>query len=167
MSTSSEQSISSISDVLSKLLVEKAGRGHSKKYQVTFEKFVVSLPDLTIAKPEFSIELITGVMDRILATVLDPVTEHALVRLRIESKYLGFPIWTPPIQRSQLSVERWMEEVARVLNSQEEFCLDGTFNVEVHYAEPAAGKGGVLLDEMLKRKQCVLRIENVDDLCLV
>ena len=82
-----------------------------------------------------------------LSDVLAPVTDQALVRVRIETSKLGYPIWTPPIKRDQLTVERWMDEVMRVLNSQEEFSLDASFNVEVHYAEPQRGKGGSLLDE--------------------
>ena len=55
MFSSNEQSHLSVSDVLSKVIMEKGGKGYSKKYEVTFEKFIITTPDLTAVKPEFSI----------------------------------------------------------------------------------------------------------------
>jgi hypothetical protein len=60
-----------------------------------------------------------------------------------------------------------MDEVQRVLNSQEQFVLEDSFNVQVHYAKPPAGKGKTLLKDQLLKKRCVLQITNSDDICMV
>ena len=166
MDTASGRSNFSALDLLSQVTFVNVGKGFSKKYNVTFEKLSVVLPSFVTVPPESTASFIVSLMEHVLENVLKDVSQQALVRLRIESKFLDFPIWTPPTLRSQLSVERWMDEIQRVLNSNEDFKLEGTFSVEVHHAMPPSGKGHTLLDKKLRSKGCIIQIQNKDDICL-
>ena len=83
------------------------------------------------------------------------------------------PTWTPPIQRDQLTVERIMLEVSRVLQSHEDFRLDDTFSLWVQHAAIPGGtcstiesNQNVLLLRKLREKRCVTVVKNDDEICL-
>ena len=80
------------------------------------------------------------------------------------------PICTGIAKRSQLSVQRWMAEVEKVLNSHEEFRLDESFHVMMEYADIPRGscshKVPKFFREKLKCSKCVIRVKNKDQICL-
>ena len=66
-----------------------------------------------------------------------------------------------------------LEKMSQVLNSNETFQMDDTFHIEItHVRNPGTGRGrnqnkpGLTpVDQLLKRKKNVIRINNYDDLC--
>ena len=66
-------------------------------------------------------------------------------------------------------MSRILDEIERVLQSDEEFILDDGVEIEViHVHNPQGGRnrqGYVNLDRFLINKKCIIRIQNVDELC--
>ena len=66
-----------------------------------------------------------------------------------------------------------LEKMSQVLNSNEQFQIDDTFHIEItHVRNPGTGSGrnknkpGLTpIDQLLKRKKNIIRINNFDDLC--
>lgn len=66
-----------------------------------------------------------------------------------------------------------LEKISQVLNSNEQFQMDDTFHIEItHVRNPGTGSGrnqnkpGLTpVDQLLRRKKNVIRINNYDDLC--
>ena len=66
-----------------------------------------------------------------------------------------------------------LEKMSQVLNSNEQFQMDDTFHIEItHVRNPGTGSGrnqnkpGLTpVDQLLRRKKNVIRINNYDDLC--
>ena len=115
-------------------------------------------------------EIIVSMLNYVMNHVLVDVPENSHVRLRIENDVLRYPIWTPPILKSQITVDRWMDVINRVLQSCETFNLGDGFEVAVDYVE--IPNGGCLRDvptllrNKLKNKRCIVQIKNQDDLCM-
>ena len=152
------------------LEIEPDGERHSPKYKLTFKQFKVHTRDLeNVPLPEVP-GVITSILAYVLDTVLLDVPGESYVRLRIENAILRYPIWTPPILKSQVTVERWMDLVSKVLQSWQTFDLGAGFEVAVHYTELPGG-GCVrdvpkLLFNKLKNKRCIVRVKNADDICM-
>lgn len=71
---------------------------------------------------------------------------------------------------AQLSADRLLSEIERVLQSHEEFVVDQTLEIEVIHVKLPSGKGNkkkryVDLEKSLKEKKSFIRINNRDDLC--
>ena len=73
------------------------------------------------------------------------------------------------MKTSLLIAEHILSEIERILQSFEEFMLDGAFDIDIiHVKNP---KGGVWsshyidLDSFLKNKQCIIHKQNKDELC--
>ncbi|XP_055340393.1 uncharacterized protein LOC129589579 [Paramacrobiotus metropolitanus] len=113
---------------------------------------------------------ITQIIENLLDTLLVNVGQTEMVRMRLDSNCLNRPIWTPPIQRSQLTVKRWMAEVARVLNSYEQFVIDESFEISLQYTDIPKGtcvrEVPALLQRRLEKMKSVVLIKNSDQICL-
>ena len=146
---------------------------YSVKFSINFTNYEckvrslahISLRDLPVA--------IGMILSAILDEALNNVPPTDKVRIRLDSRHLDRPIWTPPIQRDQLTVDRIMLEVSRVLQSHEDFRLDDTFSLWVQHAAIPGGtcstidsKQNALLLRKLREKRCVTVIKNDDDICL-
>ena len=93
-----------------------------------------------------------------------------LVMMTIQSPSLGYPIVIPMDKLSTLTTDRFMAELERVLQSNEEFVLDESLIFEVTLCDMPEG-GTVKLckylntEKFLKDKKCIIRIQNKDELC--
>jgi hypothetical protein len=145
------------------------GTRKSPKYGLTFKQFKVTTRDLEVPSDQVH-EGIVAILNYVLDHVLAEVPDDSYVRLRIDNKVLRQPIWTPPILKSQVTVERWMDVVQRVLQSCETFSLGAGFEVAVHYVEIPSGGCRKEVADHLKRKlnklQCIIQIQNKDKLCM-
>lgn len=157
-------------DIRNHVLIEPIGEKRSRKFGLRFNRFKISVHNLEQYPFARIPSVILLILEYILTTVLADVQENEYVRLHLESTYLDIPIWIPPMLKSQLTVERWMEEVERVLNSQQQFLLDDSFLIEVDFTESESGRCvtnvPVLLRNKLLKLRCVLPIRNSDDICL-
>ncbi len=92
--------------------IQPDGTRYSPRWQLTFDRYNVTVRDLkdipTSEVPFFIV--------KVLEYILDYVTSRARpedrVRVCIDSPSLHYPIWTPAINRSQLTVDRWNAEVS-------------------------------------------------------
>ncbi|XP_055334218.1 uncharacterized protein LOC129585529 [Paramacrobiotus metropolitanus] len=97
-----------------------------------------------------------------------------MVRVQLYSDHLRkkIPIWTPLMRRDELTVDRIMARVERVMQSSTSFRLDESFRIEVQYTETPDGGGNdnLVIPEsvkrLLKNKMSIVRIKNDDNLCL-
>ena len=157
--------------IVDHLNVVPFGRMHSDTYRLTFERYKVTVRNMYDVPFEETVTTMLSILQHILDVVLDTVSDHDFVRLRIETRSLDIPIWTPPVLKSELTLDRWMLEVQKVLNSQEEFKFDDSFNIIVSYASPSAGNAFDKLPHPLKdrlaRSTSIVTIENSDEICMV
>ena len=95
---------------------------------------------------------------------------HDQVRLILNSHQLDKPISLPFLQRDRLTLERFLAAVERVVQSNEQFTLDDSVNVNVvHVKMPQGGTGRkrniVNLESYLTKKRGIVQIKNKDELC--
>jgi hypothetical protein len=152
------------------LEIEDAGSGKSKKYGLTFNRYRITTHDLENVIKSERPNVIRQILSHVLDVMIKDVPEEDMVRICIEGRNLKFRIWTPMILKSQLTVDRWMDEVERILQSQEDFPLDEGFSVEVHTAKIPSGRCSyrvpALLARQLNDKSSVIQIKNNDDICM-
>ncbi|XP_055356976.1 uncharacterized protein LOC129602050 isoform X2 [Paramacrobiotus metropolitanus] len=83
---------------------------------------------------------------------------------------LQYPIWMPPIRRDQITIERWMTTIRRILNSNQAFLLDESFELSVQHTDLPSGSCrknvSKLLQRILDNKRCITQIRNTDCLCM-
>jgi hypothetical protein len=140
------------------------------KYMLTFTHWecrVKGLSKLTFAAVCRAIYLILAEIFRIVLSAASPEDK---VRLRFSSKHLKSAIWTPLMPRSQYTVERIMLQVEQVLQSNESFRLDETFEIWTQIAKlPSGGcwtDSPKLLADKLRDKHSVVQVRNSDEICL-
>ncbi|CAB3998040.1 Hypothetical predicted protein [Paramuricea clavata] len=95
---------------------------------------------------------------------------HNQVRLILNSHQLDKSISLPFLQRDRLTPERFLAAVERVVQSNDQFTLDGSVSVNVVHVEMPNGAGRravVNLESFLRKKDCIVQIKNKDDLCCV
>ncbi|XP_055345065.1 uncharacterized protein LOC129592933 [Paramacrobiotus metropolitanus] len=150
--------------------VEAKGHRFSKTHNMRFKWFMVSVHDLDAISFIEAPAVIVAVLDYILATVLEGIADHQYVRVSVESAHLSFPIWTPPTLRSQLTVQRWMSEISKVLNSHQELVIGDSFAVSVEHTEIPSGRCvrdvPMLLYQKLKKMRSVIMVNNDDEICM-
>ena len=150
--------------------VERVAGSFSRTFQLFFDRYKVTVNNLGEIVPSDTIPTIDLILVHILEEVLRDVRNTDRVRLRLESRGLDRPIYTSITQKNQLTVYRWMADVARVLNSHEDFAMDDSFYVMVEYCKvPGGGCLDLLPDLLTKtliRKRSVICIGNADNLCL-
>lgn len=93
-----------------------------------------------------------------------------LVRLTVQCPELDYPISLPFMRVAQLSADRLLSEIERVLQSYEEFVVDQSLEIEVIHVKLPSGKGNkkkcyVDLEKSLKEKKSFIKINNKDQLC--
>ena len=82
-----------------------------------------------------------------------------------------FVLHSQQLPRHRLTTERVLAEFERVIQSNQEFRLNDTVDVNViHVVMPQGGRGSkrseINLEKHLAKKRSIVRIQNSDDLCL-
>ncbi len=90
--------------------------------------------------------------------------------MTVQSPSLDYPIVIPFIRTPELTVDRFMAEIERVLQSNEDFVIDESLMFEVTLVDMPNGGAQkrckyVDTGRFLEDKRCVIRIQNDDDLC--
>jgi hypothetical protein len=90
------------------------------------------------------------------------VTPHDQVRFILNSYQLDRPISLPFLQCDRLTSERFLAAVERVVQSNDQFTLDDSVNVNVGHVEmPPGGTGRkrdvVNLESFLRKKDCIVQ----------
>ena len=93
------------------------------------------------------------------------MADNDLLRFVLQSRSLDYPISLPFMPRHELKAERIMDEVQRVLQSNEQVSLQD--RMQVHVVMPQGGVAsrkwkhyGFKLSNFLDNKKSVLRIQN-------
>ena len=139
-----------------------------EKFKTTASSYKDSFKDIEVSEDVF------GTLRRLFYGLFDDLTQGSksedLVRLTVQSPSLDYPIVIPFLKIPNLTSDRFMSEIERVIQSNEDFVIDSGLIIEVTLVDML--KGGVHkrckfvnTDKFLKDKKCIIRILNNDDLC--
>ena len=111
------------------------------------------------------------IFERLLRDVTKGMDERDQVRFVLRSTQLETPISIPFLPLDQLTPERVFSAVERVVQSNRDFRLDDTVNVDLIHVEAPQGSGRskrniVNIKEYLHKKKSIITITNKDNLCL-
>lgn len=113
-------------------------------------------------------------LKRIFKAIFEDITKGAksndLVRLVVECPSLDYPIVVPFGKLPTLTPERFMAEIERVLQSNEDLVIDESLTLEVTLVDMPEGGARkrckfVNTDKFLFDKRSIIQIKNNDDLC--
>jgi hypothetical protein len=152
--------------------VMKARQVRVKKFRTTGTDYTVRFTN-TFANMELSQyhNQLHEIFGDLLSAVIKDVPENDQVRFVLQSPQLEHPISIPFLSASRLTTERILAQIERVVQSNHEFRLNDSVNVNVVHVEmPQGGTGTkrseIDLEKHLTKKGSVIRIQNEDDLCL-
>jgi hypothetical protein len=104
----------------------------------------------------------------ILRVLLVGVEPHDRVRLTISSPHFEHESWRPFRTSEQMTADRVMIEVDRVLQSNQEWMFEGDFYLNFIHAPLPVGAGFArnigTLENLLKKKRCLLQIPHRNDM---
>ena len=113
------------------------------------------------------------IFDRLIQDVTEGMNPTDQVRFVLDSKQLQFPITLPFCALEELTTEKVFSQVEKVVQSNEEFRLNDTANIDILRVEMPQGSGKSKvkrttydLREYLKKKKSVICINNNDNYCL-
>ncbi len=149
--------------------IKKTKEKHMEKFKTTSTTYVATFKDIDVR----GLEEILKTLKRIFAAIIDDVTDFAkptdLIRMVVQCPELDYPIVLPFMKKAELTVERFLSEIERVLQSYEQFVLDSTLEIVITHVRMPDGAGRrrkyVDLEKFLKDKKCIIRIQNDDELC--
>lgn len=157
-------------DPSSMYTIQKVSDRKIEKFKTTATYYKISVNDIE----EKELSNILKILRKLLHSILNNVTEHIsssdLVRMSIDNPQLDFPIVLPFMRRSELTINRVLSEIERVLQSYEQFVLDETLGLELVHVHMPSGSGSkrkpyVDIKRLLDDKRSVIQIKNNDELC--
>lgn len=157
-------------DPSSMYTIQKVSDRKIEKFKTTATYYKISVNDIE----EKELSNILKILRKLLHSILKNVTEHIsssdLVRMSIDNPQLDFPIVLPFMRRSELTINRVLSEIERVLQSYEQFVLDETLGLELVHVHMPSGSGSkrkpyVDIKRLLDDKRSVIQIKNNDELC--
>ncbi len=143
----------------------------TKKFRTTATDYSVSfkgLEDLNVVQQGLNVRIL---FEQLLDDVTTGMKESDQIRFVLRTEQLDTPISLPFMPVSKLTPERVYSQIERVVQSHQEFRLNGSVVVDIVHVEMPEGKGkrkrsDINLGNHLKRKGSVITIRNDDDLCL-
>jgi hypothetical protein len=143
-----------------------------KKFSTTGTDYTVQFMD-TFAHLELSQyhDRLHEIFESLLNTVTQDIPMQDQVRFVLQSPQLETPISLPFLPRQRLTTERVLAEIERVIQSNHEFRLNDSVNVNlIHVEMPNGGTGTkrseINLEKHLAKKGSIICIQNKDDICL-
>ena len=112
-----------------------------------------------------------GIFDHLIKDVTEGMNPNDQVRFVLSSNQLQTPIAIPFCSLEELTTEKVLFHVEKVVQSNEEFRLNTTVNIDVIRVEMPQGSGRskrttLNIRDYLKKKRSVILINNRDNLCL-
>ena len=153
-------------------VVESVKQVNVKKFRTTGMNYRIQF---TNAFADVKLSNFHDQLHEIFQRILDETTRGVppddQVRFVLHSQQLEQPISFQFLPRHRLTTERVLAEFERVIQSNQEFRLNDTVDVNViHVVMPRGGRGSkrseINLEKHLAKKKSILRIQNRDDLCL-
>ena len=145
---------------------------HSQKFNMTAKNYGVHfnnvLDDVDLLE---SRKRTYGIFDHLIKDVTEGMNSNDQVRFVLSSKQLQTPIAIPFCSLEELTTEKVLSHVEKVVQSNEEFRLNNTVNIDLIRVEMPRGSGRskrttLNIRDYLKKKGSVITINNKDDLCL-
>ena len=145
---------------------------HSQKFNMTAKNYSVHfnnvLDDVNLLE---SRNRTYGIFDHLLKDVTEGMNSTDQVRFVLSSNQLQTPIALPFCPLEELTTEKVLSQVEKVVQSNEEFRLNTTVNIDIIRVEMPQGSGRLKrtvlnVRDYLKKKKSVITINNKDDLCL-
>ena len=147
---------------------------HSQKFNMTAKNYGVHfnnvLDDVDLLE---SRRRTYGIFDHLIRDVTKGMNPYDQVRFVLSSKQLQSPISIPFCSLEELTTEKVLSHVEKVIQSNEEFRLNTTVNIDLIRVEMPQGSGRRLkrttlnIRDYLKKKGSVITIiNNKDNLCL-
>ena len=146
---------------------------HSQKFNMTAKNYGVHfnnvLHDVDLLE---SRNRTYGIFDRLIRDVTEGMNPNDQVRFVLSSNQLQTPIAIPFCSLEELTTEKVLSHVEKVVQSNEEFRLNTTVNIDVIRVEMPRGSGRckrttLNIRDHLKKKKTVIPIaNNKDNLCL-
>ena len=137
----------------------------SKNYSVRFNNVLDDVDLLESRKRTY------GIFDHLIKDLTEGMNPYDQVRFVLSSNQLQTPIAIPFCSLEELTTEKVLSHVEKVVQSNEEFRLNTTVNIDVIRVEMPQGSGRskrtiLNIRDHLKKKGSVIPINNKDNLCL-
>ena len=147
---------------------------HSQKFNMTAQnhsvRFNNQLDNVNLLESQ---NRTYDIFDHLIKDVTQGINSTDQVRFVLSSNQLQFPISLPFCPLEQLTTEKVLAQVEKVVQSNEEFRLNDTVNIDIIHVEMPQGSGRSKvrrqtwdIRDYLKKKGSVITINNKDDLCL-
>ena len=145
---------------------------HSQKFNMTAKNYGIhfnnQLDDVDLLE---SRNRTYGIFHHLLEDVTEGMNPTDQVRFVLSSNQLQTPIAIPFCSLEELTTEKVLSHVEKVVQSNEEFRLNDTVNIDVIRVEMPQGSGRLKrttlnIRDYLEKKKSVILITNKDDLCL-
>ena len=131
-------------------------------------QFTNALADVEITSLH---EQLHEIFQQILDETIGGVPPQDQVRFVLHSNQLDKPIHFPFTAAERLAIERILAEFERVIQSNQEFRLNDTVEINVIHMSMLIGSRGnkrseVNLEKHLEKKKSLVRIQNNDEICM-
>ena len=145
---------------------------HSQKFNITAKNYSVHfnnvLNDVNLLESQ---KRTYGIFHHLIEDVTQGMNSTDQVRFVLSSNQLQTPIALPFCPLEELTTERVLAQVEKVVQSNEEFRLNDTVNIDIVRVEMPHGSGRckrttLNIRDHLKKKGSVITINNKDDICL-
>ena len=147
-------------------------RHHSQKFNMTAKNYSVhfnnALGNVDLLE---SRNRTYDIFDRLIEDVTKGINPNDQVRFVLRSDQLQTPISVPFCRLEELTVEKVLSHVEKVVQSNEDFRLNDTVTINLIHVEMPRGSGRLKrttlnIRDHLKKKKSVILINNKDDFCL-
>ena len=152
--------------------LESRRKYHSKKFGMTATDHRVRFNNVLADRDLLeSYESTLKIFHHLLEEVKEGMAPNDQVRFILRSEQLETPISLPFMTVEQLTSERVYSELERVIQSNQEFRLNDTVTIDINHVKTPQGSGRKKrttydINDYLKQKNSIIRINNTDDLCL-
>lgn len=141
--------------------MDKINEKRIEKFSTTASYYKISVNDIEVRELPNIIKTLKQIFQSIIDSITGKMPSTDKVRITMDNPQLDFPIVLPFMRRSELTVNRILSEIERVLQSYEQFVLDETFGLELvhvhlHTGSGTRGKPYVDISRLLKSKGSVI-----------
>ena len=145
---------------------------HSKKFNTTAQNYSVRFNNVLDNVDLLESQKRTyAIFHHLIEDVTTGMNLNDQVRFILHSDQLQTPIVIPFCPLQELTTEKVLSHVEKVVQSNEEFRLNNTVNIDLIHVEMPQGSGRrkrdiVDIRDYLKKKKSIIPINNKDNLCL-
>ena len=153
--------------------IKPVRKHHSQKFNMTAKNYSVHfnnvLDDVDLLESQ---KRTYGIFDHLIKDVTEGMNSTDQVRFVLSSNQLQTPITLPFCPLKQLTTEKVLAQVEKVVQSNEEFRLNTTVNIDIIRVEMPQGSGRNkrstlnIRDHLKKKRSIIPIVNNRDNLCL-